>query len=129
MWLLLLLVAGAGACVLDSDCTNANVSCGQPYCNAGVCALRPLNASCDNGDPCFANTCNTSSACWISSGGSGPCDACAHVYTSGCLPPALLACNTPPSGAAGLKSTPLLLLLFIVLSVVLSHASCNRNDR
>lgn len=124
MWLfaLLLLAGAASACTVDADCTNTNVSCGQPYCNAGACALLPLNSSCAYPDPCFANSCNTTSACWLSGGASGPCDACAHVYTAGCLPPALLACNTPPSCGAGLDS-PASLIAVIALSYLFSHAA------
>jgi len=61
----LLLVAGplpARACTTDADCDNGNVCDGLEYCQAGVCFNRPP-LFCDDGDPCTADSCDTSLGC------------------------------------------------------------------
>jgi hypothetical protein len=52
----------AQACVINSDCDDANVCNGSETCQAGVC-IPGSSITCDDGNPCTIDTCNGTAGC------------------------------------------------------------------
>jgi hypothetical protein len=61
----------AQACVINSDCDDANVCNGSETCQAGVC-IPGSNLTCDDGNPCTIDTCE-------------PVPGCVFTPANGCL--------------------------------------------
>ena len=52
----------AQACILNSECDDANVCNGAETCQAGVC-IPGTDVTCDDGNPCTIDTCDTGAGC------------------------------------------------------------------